>query len=99
MATNYEAGRRFEYKRMKVWRANGAVVMRTAGSHGPFDLIAICDGEVVLIQCKRVKSEAAAWLLIGKFKKKPPLEKGWYHQHIEVYVTSTRETLVGVAPF
>lgn len=38
---NYRAGRAFEYRVAKTYRDLGYTVLRTAGSHGPFDLIAI----------------------------------------------------------
>lgn len=67
---NYLAGRRFEYERMKYWRKDmGYDVMRTAGSRGTYDLIAIHpDHGVVLIQCKVVTHGAAADRLLEAFR-------------------------------
>jgi Holliday junction resolvase len=89
---NYESGRRFEYKIAKELRAEGHVVMRTAGSHGPFDLICITpEGDVGLIQCKRVKTDAEAKRLTTKFRENPPLpSSGNYEQEIVVYVAENR---------
>jgi len=39
--TNYERGRAYEYKIKKQLEGEGWTVVRTAGSHGPFDLISI----------------------------------------------------------
>lgn len=50
--TNYERGRRFEYKIKKMLEKAGFVVFRTAGSHGEVDLIAINDTETFLLQLK-----------------------------------------------
>ncbi len=49
---NYLAGRRFEWKVRKVLEAQGWTVMRTAGSKGPVDLIAVQPGRVQFVQCK-----------------------------------------------
>ena len=42
---NYITGRRFEYKVRDEWRAKGYVALRSAGSHSPYDVIALqpCD--------------------------------------------------------
>lgn len=55
---NYQAGRRFEYRVKKHLEKNGWFVVRSAGSKGAFDLVAIkhCSttvgSDVALIQCK-----------------------------------------------
>lgn len=53
--TNYASGRRIEYKAMQKLRDDGATfVCRTAGSHSPFDVIALFDNppHSLWIQCK-----------------------------------------------
>lgn len=50
--THYQVGRRFEYEVKKDLEGKGFVVFRVAGSKGLFDLIAIKDGHLDLIQCK-----------------------------------------------
>lgn len=72
---NYVAGRRLEYQFKKDWEAEGAIVLRTAGSHGLFDLVAINEqqGEITFIQCKRVTTVAAHNKLADDWAKKPPL--------------------------
>jgi len=50
--TNYARGRRFEWRVRDVLRGEGWLVLRTAGSRGPVDLIALRPGEVRFIQCK-----------------------------------------------
>lgn len=54
----YIAGRNFEYKIKKLLEERGYVVLRTAGSHGPFDLVAIDSQHktILLIQCKAYTS-------------------------------------------
>lgn len=50
---NYEAGARFE-RRVKNWLRNKCgfpVVIRSAGSKGPADLVVVVDGIPYLIQC------------------------------------------------
>ena len=52
---NYEKGRRKEYKICSLLKEKGFdIVQRTAGSHSPFDIIAIDlkKKEIKLVQCK-----------------------------------------------
>lgn len=57
---NYIAGRSFEYKTKRLLEEGGYLVIRAAGSHGPYDLMAIHPGEPVrCIQVKRVQKEGA----------------------------------------
>ncbi|MEM4323916.1 MAG: restriction endonuclease [Candidatus Nitrosocaldaceae archaeon] len=52
---NYLKGRNFEYKVKKYLEQQGYVVLRTAGSHGIYDLIAIKfepEPSIIFIQCK-----------------------------------------------
>jgi Holliday junction resolvase len=49
---NYEKGRRFEYVEKKRLENLGYIVLRTSGSHGFADLVAVKPGEVRFIQCK-----------------------------------------------
>lgn len=48
----YTQGRQIEYKIVNYYKNKGYYACRTAGSHGPFDVIAMNDKEVVLIQAK-----------------------------------------------
>jgi len=49
----YVRGRAFEYKIATIFRRKGYYVMRSAGSHGPADLIAVKKGYLsLMIQCK-----------------------------------------------
>lgn len=50
--TAYARGRAFELRVRKHLEALGWLVVRTPLSRGPFDLIAVNRGEVLLIQCK-----------------------------------------------
>lgn len=75
--TNYSAGAKFEYKVRDALKAQGAIyVCRSAGSHGPVDLIAFYPPTVYLpnvtygcdvrfVQCKRhgAISKADRWAL------------------------------------
>jgi Holliday junction resolvase len=50
---NYVKGRAFEYKIATLFRRKGYYVVRSAGSYGPSDLVAVKKGQrPVLIQCK-----------------------------------------------
>jgi len=48
----YAQGRYVEYRTVKYFKDKGYQAWRTAGSHGPFDVIAINAKEVVLAQVK-----------------------------------------------
>lgn len=85
---NYVAGRKFEYETKKYHELLGYTVLRTAGSHGLFDLIALGKNKpVLLIQCKKVRTVKQADKLLSKWRKHPPLG-GEYpvHQHLAVKV-------------
>lgn len=89
--SNYQAGVRFERERMNHYKtALGHDVMRTAGSHGLFDVITISKGgDIQLLQCKVVSTQAEANRLIKAFKANPPLgqrERARYHQVLAVKV-------------
>ena len=51
----YNKGRRYEYEVKNHLEEMGALVLRTAGSHSPIDLIAIWDNKIWAIQCKSIK--------------------------------------------
>ena len=71
--TNYAAGRRLEYLARDELRRQGYVVIRSAGSKTPIDLVALNDREVLVIQVKKdagdvkaaIASLAALVLLVG----------------------------------
>ncbi|RLI06466.1 hypothetical protein DRO24_04880 [Candidatus Bathyarchaeota archaeon] len=48
----YERGRRFEYRVKRFLEGEGWVVIRAAGSK-PIDLVALKDGVVLFIECKK----------------------------------------------
>lgn len=58
MITPYERGRRMEQQAVEDLRKLGYEAQRTAGSHGPFDVVAWSAGFVWLIQVKRVDNSA-----------------------------------------
>jgi hypothetical protein len=51
--TAYRRGARLEYLARDVLRQQGYVVVRSAGSHGPFDLVAVNGRAVLLVQVKK----------------------------------------------
>lgn len=53
--SNYTRGREKEYEVMKRLREEGYECIRTAGSHGPFDVVAIGPQGVRFVQVKRVR--------------------------------------------
>lgn len=91
----YQAGTRWEREIIKFYEKDGAVCTRAAGSHSPFDVIAVYPANrVALIQCKVTKYEANAERLCRKFRENPPLPVGHYVQVLEVKIT--RKGRVGV---
>jgi len=56
MTTNYYRGRAKEYKVMSILRSEGWVCSRSAMSHGPVDVFAAKDGEILVIQVKSGKA-------------------------------------------
>ena len=57
--TNYERGRKAEYKAVEELRRRGFQAFRTAGSKGPFDVVAFSEKEIVVVQVKRGKKKRA----------------------------------------
>lgn len=93
---NYQAGRRLEYETVKRYRNQGCHAMRTAGSHGFFDVIALYDDMTpTLIQCKRVSRAAEGHRLADNFIHHPPLKmSGKYRQQLIVQIKGSRELIV-----
>lgn len=88
---NYLRGRRFEYERMKFYREKGYEVLRSAGSHGDFDLVAYdFPRPVLLVQCKVVNTKKQATRLIINFEADAQPSK-FFHQRIDVYVKESKE--------
>lgn len=52
MNKNYVRGRANEYKTMGILEAVGYNCFRSAGSHGPFDVIGISKRGIILVQVK-----------------------------------------------
>ena len=51
MGANYKRGRTFEYRAKRDLERRGYVVVRSAGSRTPADLVAGREGQVLLVQC------------------------------------------------
>lgn len=58
---NYVQGRRAEYRCRDYFKSQGYQSWRMAGSHGPFDVIAISGDEVILAQVKSYKDVAGSY--------------------------------------
>jgi Holliday junction resolvase len=65
--SNYETGRRLEYRVRDVFRKQGFLVIRAAQSK-PIDLVCMKDGRSMLIECKAGRS------FLGKDRKKELLD-------------------------
>ena len=61
--SNYETGRRLEYRIRDIFRREGFVVIRAAQSK-PIDLVCMRDGRSFLIECKTDRS------FLGKDRRK-----------------------------
>ena len=94
MNSNYQKGVRFERERLKAYEKLGYLCMRTAGSHGAFDLVAVSEkwNLVILIQCKTTNDLATANRLLKQFREHPPMKPlDHIHQCMEVKVTGSTE--------
>lgn len=81
--TNYANGAALERAVKKLFEANGYYVMKSGGSKGSADLVALKRGETVLVQCKvdgylrpaerKALCDLALWLgarpVIGQWRK------------------------------
>ena len=56
---NYRRGSAFERKVKEMLELDGYYVVRSAGSHGVADLVAVKPGEVLFVQCKTTGISAA----------------------------------------
>ena len=88
---NYQRGRRFEWEVKKDLEKQGYAVMRTAGSHGAYDLIAIYDGTslyVRFIQCKVVKklTDGVKKTLLKELKTSSPVTKAYCSDYSDITV-------------
>jgi len=90
VGSRYRKGHRWELKVKKMWEAKGFVVYRSAGSKGAADLIALRDGQIVLIQVKVNSkpscSEVAKLLKEAKKCKATALVVVWNSKKREVEV-------------
>jgi Holliday junction resolvase len=87
--TNYNRGVRWERAVKAAYEAKGYTVLRTAGSHGFADLVAIQPYKPVrVLQCKCLKTGtiAQAERIVQKFLAAPPFpHNGFFAQGICVY--------------
>jgi Holliday junction resolvase len=77
----YRDGRKLEYAAAADLRSNGYTVLRTAGSHGIVDLIAVKPGELLFIQCKLdgylTPRERAGLVELARWARAVPLSAAW----------------------
>lgn len=73
--TKYASGRRIEYLARDILKSRGYMVIRSAGSKGPFDLVAIpMDGGARFIQIK--KGRQSSKKALGNLKNLSCVYKG-----------------------
>lgn len=81
--TNYQRGRNKEYRIVDYYRERGWIAFRSAGSHSPFDVIAIHKG---LKQIRLIQSKLTNLNKLGKAEKdKILLEGNPYSGNYEVF--------------
>jgi len=71
MTSKYRYGYLVEHRCRELLRQKGAIVTRSAGSKGIFDLVAIFPeiGEIWLVQCKKKEIRASQKTINRKFSK------------------------------
>lgn len=69
-ATNYKRGRQAEYKYVDKLKSEGYSAVRTAGSHGVFDVIGVNEKEIILVQVKRCKKLYPSLYEVDRLKMK-----------------------------
>jgi Holliday junction resolvase len=80
---NYVNGRATEYRAKKELEKDGYTVIRAAGSHGPWDLIAMQgDTGVRCIQIKKVAKEGAMKRLAFDFEEEGLTAGATWHEEI-----------------
>jgi Holliday junction resolvase len=90
---NYRAGRAIEYEVVKHFQNKGYTAFRTAGSHGPYDVVAIrADRKPELVQCKRTSDVATAERLLKVFKTNT-MPSLYYHQTMWIRVKGNKVPL------
>ena len=90
MTTNYSRGTRFEYQVRDDLRQRGFVVVRSAGSHSPADLVALGDLVPWLVQAKRdghlPETERQALLQMAEQARGWPILARWQNPvpHVQI---------------
>jgi Holliday junction resolvase len=49
---SYRRGYEFERRVARYYERQGCYVCRSSGSHGPFDLLVVCEGAPIGVQCR-----------------------------------------------
>ena len=79
--SRYRLGRRLEYRIKKLLEEHGYEVIRSAGSHGRWDLVAVKDKIVRLIQVKKGKVQKHKIKDLMPLLTKPALvsKEAWFY--------------------
>lgn len=91
---NYIRGYVAERKAQKILEKAGYITARTAGSHSPFDVIAICPNGVRLIQVKRVKEQNSINFALEEGKEEMLLCPKVPNITLEVWIYRDRDGFV-----
>jgi len=72
MPSNYRKGANYEYKLKREFEKEGdtILVIRSAGSHGPVDLVVFKNDSILLVQAKKIKGIKSSKVYeIGELKE------------------------------
>jgi Holliday junction resolvase len=99
LTTNYTKGRSREYQAMHKLRSDGWVCSRSAMSHGPIDVFAAKDGNILLIQVKsgssRIKKIELQKFRVWAEHFNASAEIWYYKKRGKLQRHSVRKQLVG----
>ena len=80
--TNYEIGRRKEYRCMGILKKQGAIWLRRSyGSHGIFDVTAVFPDKTLLIQVKSNYMSKQEYAILAEFAKRIKAD----NIHVEIW--------------
>lgn len=95
MGSNYSRGRIKEWEVMKTLGAAGYRCVRSAGSHGPWDVCAVGPMDTILVQVKLSKTGYVAPSEVSDFKEMPTSK--WTRKEVWVFTKHKRYPEVIIA--
>jgi Holliday junction resolvase len=102
MNRNYINGRMREYQAIKELESNGEIVIRAAGSHGPFDIISFNLLRIRFISIKSIKDKTKYYSLVNSETNKLLQYKELVPQNsrieLWIYVKGQKVNKIHIAP-